>query len=397
MENIVLTIREKMEETLELKKEKMEQKWGEKKEQHFEKNHTIINYVDQTLETFEEMPFCELDALVFSQLSYLNLEHLVPQLRNSEVKWVELPSLYKKEAFSYMVEHTFNERSNLQLLKEVCASPRYRFVTLSFYESKRDKQVEEQFAAVTFALPTGELVVAFRGTDFTMTGWKEDFNMFFTAPVPSQVSAVAYVEEVAEKTSQNMYLVGHSKGGNLAVYSSAFSKETLHSRILSVYTLDGPGFPLDILENGHYIKDQKKVIKIVPEGSLIGVMLESSVAPRIIKSYNLGLLQHDAFSWKWDKKLKNEFVESGQFTGHIVHLDRTLNQWIEELSVEQRKTLVDTLFAVITALNVESIDQFSKIIFREQDEIWKAFRDIDPETGKCIREMMKRLVQISFQ
>ena len=47
-------------------------------------------------------------------------------------------------------------------------------------------------------LSGGECYIAFRGTDLTIAGWKEDLNMSFMT-VPSQKEAVAYTERTARR------------------------------------------------------------------------------------------------------------------------------------------------------------------------------------------------------
>lgn len=359
----------------------------------FEPKTTLLEYIELTLETWDKSPFNEIDALILSQLTYLNVDRLVPDLQEDK-PWVPLSFLYKAEEFEHMVTQTLTPQLNIQLLQLLCASPRFRDIKLNFQSNKYDKDTEEQFSALSFQLTENLSVVAYRGTDLTVTGWKEDFNMFFISPVPSQLSAVAYLEEVAPKLTGDIYLTGHSKGGNLAVYSSAFCENTLHHRIKLVYNLDGPGFPTDILECSDYIQDHEKVIKIVPEGSMIGILFENAKDPIIIKSHNLSFLQHDPFSWKCDT---HHFIKSPKFTNHIQHLDKTLNQWVYELDISQRKTLVDTLFTVISSMNIETIDEFSSFITSEKEMVLKTLKEIDPHTSQCIKEMMQRLIEISFK
>lgn len=354
---------------------------------------TILEYLDNVRDSFSKTPFHEIDALILSQMSYLNLENLVPLIGDNSPS-IPISSLYKSEEFDGMVKDTLTPSLNIELIRKICASPRYREVTLHNYSNKYSELSEEQFSAVTFTLTTGENVVAFRGTDLTITGWKEDFNMFFLSPVPSQISAVSYLEEVSTKITGDIFITGHSKGGNLAVYSSAFSKKELQSRIIKVYSLDGPDFPKDIMENSDYLCMEKKVLKVVPEGSLIGIMFENTTKPKIIKSSNFSFLQHDPFSWKCQE---TTFEESEEFSNNIQHLDKTINTLIYELDVSKRKLLVDTLFEIISSTKIHSLNDISISIVKEKDSIKKALKEVDEETGKCIKEMLKKLAKISFE
>ncbi len=361
--------------------------------------YTIIEYLEQEFSSFDQSPFNEIDALILSQLCYLNLGEVVSSIKE-ERKWCNLIKLYKAELFEKLIDKTLTRELNLKLLQVICASPRYRYVKLNYFENKYDIKTNEQFCAVTFLLPNNHKIIAYRGTDLSINGWKEDFNMLFTSPVASQISAVKYLEKVAKKTKDikssinDITLVGHSKGGNLAVYSNAFCKEKIHQRIKTVYNLDGPDFPNDIVQNLDYISGQDKIIKIVPEGSMVGVLFENNRQPKIIKSHNLGFLQHDAFSWKCDKF---EFVSSNKFDDNINYLDKTLNAFIYELEVEERKILVDKIFDLISILNIESLDEFALSAIREREKIAKALKDVDEETSVFMKEILIRFLTLSFK
>lgn len=359
--------------------------------------YTIIEYLEQEFEYISNFQFNEIDALILSQLSYLNLGALVSGLKIDR-KWIYITDLYKAEFFETLVDKTLTPELNLKLLKAICASPRFRDVKINYFENNFDNKTQEQFCAVTFMLPDHHKIIAYRGTDLSIIGWKEDLNMLFTSPVPSQKSAVKYLEKVAKKTKtqlvEDITLVGHSKGGNLAVYSNAFCKAKIHKRIKAVYNLDGPDFPNDILKNAEYISEQDKIIKIVPEGSMVGILFENNRPPKIIKSNNLGFLQHDPFSWRCDGF---EFVASTKFDENINYLDKTLNAFIYNLDVKERKILVDNIFDIISILNIESLDEFAVSAIRERENIVKALKELDPETSAFMKEVLVRFLTLSFK
>lgn len=365
--------------------------------------NTILEYLESEFSTFDKLEFNEIDALILSQLCYLNLGEIVPPIKpalGQSKAWKPISELYKAEYFEKMIDKTLTPELNLQLIRAICASPRFREVSLNYFVNVFDVKSEEQFCAVTYLLPNNMKVIAFRGTDLSVIGWKEDFNMFFISPIPSQKTAVKYLEKVAKKTqstnlvTDDIIITGHSKGGNLAVYSNAFCKKSIHKRVKSIYNLDGPDFPNDILENTDYISEQNKIIKIVPEGSIIGVMFENKITPKIIKSHNIGFLQHDPFSWKCDT---STFVESTKFIENINYLDKTLNAFIYDLEVNERKIIVDTVFDIINVLNIESLDEFAVSAVKEREQIIKALKNVDEKTSAFIKEILKRFITISFK
>lgn len=357
--------------------------------------YTIIEYLGKEFASFEEKPFNEIDALILSQFCYLNFNKIVPEI-GEFTDWLELSSLYKAEYFERMIDKTLTPPQNLELLCAICASPRFRGMKLNYFLDIYNKTLEEQFSAITFKISKDNIVVAYRGTDLTITGWKEDFNMFFISPLPSQITAVKYLNTVAGKTeaTSKITIVGHSKGGNLAVYSNAFCKDEISKRILKVYNLDGPGFPIDILNNCKFIKQQHKIIKIVPEGSLIGHMFEYEVEPVIVKSYNLGFLQHDPFSWKCES---DSFVKCLDLGNSINYFDKSFNAWVHEMNIEQRKTMVDTIFTFVDCLNIENLDELAVSLFKQREEVKKVLKGMDNETSDCIKEIVKQFLLISLQ
>jgi len=184
--------------------------------------------------------------------------------------------------------------------------------------------VEKQFCAVTIFLNEDTAYIAFRGTDVTLVGWKEDFNMAFKSPVPSQEEAVRYVAEVAENFKGKLLLGGHSKGGNLAVYVYAKLNRQLKDRIIKVYSHDGPGFKENAIDTLELESSQKIVEKTVPQSSVIGMLLESQEQYSIVKSNRTGLLQHDPFSWVIEG---DHFIFVERLTKNAKYMDKSLHNW----------------------------------------------------------------------
>lgn len=357
------------------------------------KKISILDYVERRTSTFHKMGFSEIDSLIFAQFSYFDFSRLVASPEETNI-WIPISSLFKAEEFKHMLKNTFFPVRNKRFLIGLCASPRYRNVLINFYSSKFDKTSEEQFAAVSFKLPTGEIVVAFRGTDPSIVGWKEDFNMMYLAPVPSQRSAVEYLEQVASQTPGNIYVTGHSKGGNLAVYSVLFAKEETRKRVLNIFDLDGPGFPVDVVGYQEIKEVEEKIVKLRPEGSIVGIIYESMGQVKIVKSFNSGMKQHDAYTWQISG---NHFIQGRKPTYQVRHMNKTLNVLAYDLDRAQRKVVVDTVFSIISATKTESLLELAPALLKEKDAIAKAMKDMDEETAYCVKAFLKGFIRISLQ
>lgn len=254
----------------------------------------------------------------------------------------------------------------------VAASPRFREARLGAVVEHVDTVEQTQFAAMTFILPDGRdwrgrprakdptrggtMVIAFRGTDDSLIGWKEDFNMAFQYPVPAQRAASAYLGMAARLWRGDIVLTGHSKGGNLAVYAAMNADPEVQRRIRHVYSLDGPGFPPTIVTSREYLDIQPKVTKIVPSSSIVGQIFETPEPCRVVTSDSDGIMQHFTFSWQVEG---DHFVTEPDLASSSQLFNESLNAWMAGLTAEQRERAVDALFAV---LHANGATTFSEVV-----------------------------------
>lgn len=313
--------------------------------------------------SFVERAFNEVDSLILCQLTYLRFDGLVPGIREKE-GFVKLSEVAAKENQNRLVDHILFAETNRKLLGQVLAAKRFSELKLNCFVNLVEKAWETQFAAITYLLDNGRIFIAFRGTDETLVGWKEDFNMAFLSPVPGQSFSVKYVHMVTEQFSGPFYLGGHSKGGNLALYSAMYCREPVQKRILRVYNLDGPGFPPEFYLKEKYEKIADRTVKIVPCCSLVGMLFEKegrcrpdALNPRassyqVVQSKGFGIAQHNALYWKIRG---NHFVTGKDFTKSTKRTNRQLNAWILSMNRNQRKQLVDRIYQGISGVGVDKI------------------------------------------
>ena len=219
--------------------------------------------------SFAQAPFCPVDNLIFCCLSYLNwgipasgsTPETAISLKDAAAYWEHLPESLQQTRVPL----------DLQLLQQAANSTRFGSVRLFRYMESFQEQQEQQFSATTFLLDNDTAYVAFRGTDNTLVGWKEDFNMSFQSEVPSQTAAAAYLQEFSALPIHHILVGGHSKGGNLAVFAAVKAPPVLQARIQAVYNNDGPGFCSDILHSVAYYQILHKVHTFVPEASIVGM------------------------------------------------------------------------------------------------------------------------------
>lgn len=292
-------------------------------------------------------PGC-VDALVFSALAYLDFTDIVPMEPYGSVA---LPEAADQLLAMPEAAQRCRVRNDLTLLRYAADSARFGNCRIAFYRDIFVPEEEIQFAAMTFLLPDGSAFLAFRGTDTTLVGWKEDFNMSFRDTVPAQTAALEYTLAFAQTNTLPMHLGGHSKGGNLAVYAGAKCGPSVQKRIVGVYNNDGPGFRAAMMEDPGYRSIVPRIYTYVPQSSVIGMMLEHEEPFLVVKSKQLGVMQHDPYSWEI---LGGDFIRVEEVTEDSKFLDRALKTWLEGLDEAERNSLVDTVFDLLESGGMDS-------------------------------------------
>lgn len=344
----------------------------------------IFDYLDWRGDLpFSAAPFNEVDNLIFSQLCFLDLNRLVPSDPTA------LPVRLEHAIDRYFERHPLEStsmgfilpRDILLLADRARRLPRFRDVCVTGYVNHVNSRIQEQFSATTYLLDDGSAYVAFRGTDDTLVGWKEDFNMAFTPTVPAQADATKYLDRILRATSRPLHLGGHSKGGNLAVYAAIHVDSADRIRILDVYSNDGPGFHNQMLASESYRAMQSKIRSIVPESSVVGMLLEHEEPYRIVKSSAKGLFQHDGFSWEL---VGTQFSTVGNLSGESRTVDRTLKLWLSQMNGEERENFVDSMYAILSATNAQTLTELNA----DRKALLASLRTIDPKT----RDMLMKLI-----
>ena len=305
---------------------------------------------------------------------------------------VTLESLKGHPDFENLFADVRYEKPNRALYERMVQGKRFRNLELNYYVNIIEERWETQFSAVTFTLGDGSRYVAYRGTDETIVGWKEDFNMAFLTPVPGQAISVEYLNRVAGRFGGPLYVGGHSKGGNLAVYSAMNCKPDIQDRILKIYSMDGPGFRPEVLRECDYGKIADRVVKILPNSSLVGMIFESGMYFQVVKSKTFGLLQHDPYTWL---VTGNHLVRADRLYERRQQMDNNLNQWILSLNEQQLRTFVDTLYQVITASQADNLIDFTAEWKKSMNGVIAALKEVDEETVEALKEIVGSLFEIA--
>lgn len=320
-------------------------------------------------------PFNEIDNVILSYLAYADFGELLQE----EKRRVSIETCWKRFCKKHDLANVresklFIERAPL-LLEDMVRGARFRGTKVVYFREVFDKEKVQQFAALVFLLPDGTKYVSFRGTDLSITGWKEDFLMSFTAETEGAKEAVSYLNEVAACVEGDLILGGHSKGGNFAMFAAAFCDDAVKERILKVYNNDGPGFREEIVRSAAYRELLPKITNIVPQTSIIGRLLSNEAAHTVVKSTAAGIFQHDVTTWE---VTKDKFVraEPDAFSDFV---EKSLGTWLETMDDEARKSLVETVFSMIEMTEAETFVEFGENLFKNTGLIIKGFGKLPKE------------------
>ena len=269
------------------------------------------------------------------------------------------------------------------MMFEMAESVRFGKCVIRNYVNEIVTEAEQQFSAVEIVLEDGTSYVSFRGTDDTIIGWKEDFNLS-TGVVPAQERAVEYMERISDKASGMLRVGGHSKGGNLAIYGSVMCKSA-HDKILEIYSNDGPGFSKEFQESPETAEMMPKIIRIIPEYSIIGTLLEHEKQPIIVASTSRGLLQHDGFSWEVQGP---GLVRRDSLNKTALRFIEILHKWIDGMDTEQKRLLIEDLFATLQASGYENLSEVQSGGLKSLAAMVKRLDKFAPESRGMMQELL---------
>ena len=334
--------------------------------------------------SFEQSQFNEVDNLILACFSYVNLDGISAVTKQ---KGIGLKKLTKE----FMKLHTMKEleadKSFIRLapfmMMEMAKSVRFGKCVVRNYVNDIVTEAEQQFAAMEIVLEDGTSYVSFRGTDDTIIGWKEDFNLS-TGVVPAQKRAIEYLQKISEHTDGMLRVGGHSKGGNLAIYGSVMCKSA-HEKILEIYSNDGPGFSREFQELPEMKEMMPKIIRIIPEYSIIGTILEHEKEPVIVASSSKGLLQHDGFSWEVQGPA---LVRRDSLNKTALRFIEILHKWIDGMDTEQKRLLIEDLFATLQASGYENLSEVQSGGLKSLAAMVKRVEKFAPESRGMMQELL---------
>ena len=355
----------------------------------------LIDYLEKVENlTFDQEPLNILDKVCINEIGYLTYE-----------KWLTASDLKKsinlhdfaegKELnpdYSFMVT-----KERVELAEAIVRSRRFASLSLSNYRSVLDKEVEKQFAAMIFSLSELDYhQLVFRGTDDSVIGWKEDFQLTYSREIPAHRSAMTFLEDHLPNLSGRTTVSGHSKGGNLALYSAVQSSTSLREKIAELLLLDSPGLMKSLLEKPSYQELKARMTVIRPQDSVVGVMLYWDRPAQLVAAEGIGFAQHNALTWEVDL-VANDFVYEDQPTELSQRLEETFQEWIETLPNQELKQVCDLVFDTILDSGIESLDDIGIQALPQIGQMLQEFGNLSDKQKKVLQDGFNQLLWIFWK
>ena len=338
---------------------------------------------------FDADPFNEVDNLILAELSYTSFDGIVDAGSGKKSLKEACERYFEIHSRDDIKEDSSHIRRAPLLMDGMLSGKRFDSVVLTHYVDIVSTDKDMQIAALTYLLPDGSAYIAFRGTDDTIVGWKEDFNMSYLPETEGQRSAVRYLNEAGKRTRGPLRVGGHSKGGNFAVYAAAFCDRAVQDRVTDVYTSDGPGFRSAVMKSEGYKRILPRVTGIVPDTSIIGMLLTSRVKHVTVKSSKRGWAQHDPMTWQIER---NRFEQAEQ-SALGLFISESQREWLSGLDDESRESFVNTLFTMLEATGVDTFEEMKGKKLKALERMRSSINGMPKEKQDEFMEIIGALLQ----
>lgn len=338
--------------------------------------------------TFQRDDFCEVDNLLLSYLSYVNLDGIAPGEGEGFLTLKEVSDTFFQR---YSEEELKKDRSFIRMapygMREMAKTKRFGDIKIQNYVNYIAEEKNIQFSAVEFVLSEEISYLAYRGTDDRIVGWKEDFFLS-NGIVGAQREALRYINNIGRNCCK-MFVGGHSKGGNLAVYGAALCEKEIQDKIIKIYSNDAPGFSEEFLESEGLQRIFPKIERYITEGSIIGTLLAHKKEPVLIKSSAKGVMQHDCLSWETEGR---RFIKCKEQNRGAAAFDEAIKAWLSGIDGEEREAFINDFFSVLEATGAETLTQLQEGGIKTLRLMLKQKNALKPETKKIIEKLIREFV-----
>ncbi len=356
----------------------------------------MMDYLDWRGDlTFAQAPFNEVDNLLLTELVYVDFTGIVPALSydaaNQEAVFLKTASrlFWEQHTEDEILGHISMTKMAPFVMKRMAQTKRFANVCLSSYVKDISVEQQSQFCALCITLDDNSLFVSYSGTDSTIIGWRENFNMAYLQKTPGQEKAVQYLEYAVRPMHHTIRVGGHSKGGNLAVYAAVSCSPGVRAKIKQVYSNDGPGFDEDVLHLEAYEEILPRLKRVLPQKAIVGMLLNHNAQYEVVHSSENHAKQHDMLSWQ---VLGASMVYEDKLSEQSIAIDGILKTWIAAMDLPKRRHFIETVFSILEHAGVESVDDFYHLKWKNVSDILRSQRELSEEDREILSSTWKGLI-----
>lgn len=357
----------------------------------------LLSYVDAVqYDSFYDLAPTTLDILALTEITYLPFDGIdgLSQLPNSSFTLAHLQQQFTKKYQNKYPAFGMVTDERLSLVDKLARFKRFKHIKPFAYINEYNLEVQKQFAAMTFQIRPKEYVVVFRGTDDTIIGWKEDFHMAYMAEIPAQEAARKYLTTIMNHLTGTFTLAGHSKGGNLAMYAATTIDAAKQEKIQKIYSFDAPGLHSSIIQSQGFQAISSKIQSIIPEHSIVGLLLETPKNAIIVKSKGNGLLQHISFNWVVEG---TDFLTAPSLKPDSIQIDQTLKSWMAHRTAEELRDFFDLFFGLFLQAGILRFSDFTVDTSAKIQQLIANKNNLTPEQTDMMRRLIRLLIDTRIQ
>ena len=352
---------------------------------------TLLDYI-QWMGDFpiEATGFREMDAVVLCVIGYYDLAPIFS--REGEVHTVR-DCLRMLEEGQARILITGKDMGYDRILSLAASSRRYGELKMTDYVDLVRSEPPLQFSALCFHDGGRDSFLVYRGTDNTLVGWEEDFMISFQR-TEAQGLALSYAQGHLHR-DRNWFMMGHSKGGNLALYTACLLDDDTLEALEHIYLLDAPGLCPEVVDPSRLERIDPRVTRMMPQFSIIGKLFEAKFSDtRIVHSSASGLMQHSLASWCVDH---GRPAPEEEFSPRSLWLNGVFNAWLADMSPEERSAMTHDLFDALAAGGAQTLNELENLGPEGLEPILRSLANASDAAKRALAALPYRMMQMGLQ
>lgn len=340
--------------------------------------------------SFKELEFNDVDNVIFAVLSYLDFDGIIDIFKKVSLNSAAR-SFFSKYGMKEINKNIISVKNAAKVLDLIKDTNRYSNLLLYNYVYKCN--YEKQFSAMFIDIDEALTYISFEGTDDKVSGWLEDGALSYQFPIPAQREAIKYVNHNISIFSKRKYILGgHSKGGNLALVAGMYANPLIRGKIIKIISNDGPGLRLKELESKKYKKIEDIYDLIVPEYSVVGLLLQHKEPMHVIGANKKGLMAHNAGFWE----VEGVSLKPAKLSDFSKKVDNIIKRWLKNYNMQERKEFLADIADILDSAGIDSLLDIKASMLSSLVKLIKESSRLDKRSKDIIMDFVN-IIMVSLK